>query len=117
SASNQLNNLAGSLPSLNQQQRQQLSDSLAQASAGAGGDPKLQQSLKTASDALKKGDVQAAQQALQAAAQEAQSVGAQDNFQGDVNQALTGLQQAKGPLAQQASGRQVQDSAQGQTQQ
>ncbi|MDQ6742471.1 MAG: hypothetical protein M3Z97_06120, partial [Candidatus Dormibacteraeota bacterium] len=106
SASNQLNNLARSLPSLNQQQKQQLSDSLAQASAAAGGDPKLQQSLKAASDALKNGDVQAAQQALQAAAQETQSVGAQDNFQGDVNQAINGLQQAKGPLAQQASGQQ-----------
>jgi hypothetical protein len=114
-ASNQLNDLGRSLPSLNQQQRQQLSDSLAQASTAAGGDPKLQQSLKSASDSLKNGDVQAAQQALQAAAQETQSVGAQDNFQGDVNQAINGLQQAKTPLAQQASA--GQQGASGQDQQ
>jgi hypothetical protein len=116
SASNELNNLASSLPSLNSQQRQQLSDSLAQASAAAGGDPKLQQSLKNASDALNKGDVQAAQQALQAAAQESRSLGAQDSFQGDVNQAVNALQQAKTPLAQQASGQQGQGQ-QGQGQQ
>jgi hypothetical protein len=113
SAQKELNNLAGSLPSMSEQQRQQLADSLAQASASAGGDPKLQQSLKNASDSLKKGDVQAAQQALQAAAQEAQSVGASEDFQGDVNHASNALQQAKGPLAQQASGQQ---SASGQSQ-
>jgi hypothetical protein len=106
SAQKELNNLAGALPSMNEQQKQQLADSLAQASASAGGDPKLQQSLKNASDSLKKGDVQAAQQSLQAAAQEAQSVGASEDFQGDVNQATNGLQQAKGPLAPQASGQQ-----------
>lgn len=116
-ASSQLDNLAKSLPSLNQQQRQQLSDSLAQASSAAGGDPKLQQSLKSASDSLKQGDVEAAQQALQAAAQEAQSVGAQENFQGDVNQAINGLQQAKAPVAQQASGQQGQQGESGQGQQ
>lgn len=115
SAQKELNNLAGSLPSMNEQQRQQLADSLARASASAGGDPKLQQSLKNASDSLKKGDVQAAQQSLQAAAQEAQSVGASEDFQGDVNQAINGLQQAKGPLAQQASGQQSQ-AGQGQDQ-
>jgi hypothetical protein len=106
SATKELNNLAGALPTMNEQQKQQLADSLARASASAGADPKLQQSLENASDSLKKGDVQAAQQALQAAAQEAQSVGASEDFQGDVNQAINGLQQAKGPLAQQASGQQ-----------
>src|SRR6202022_3256944 len=100
SAQSELNNLAQSLPNLSQQQQQQLADSLAQASASASGDPKLQQSLKKASDALKKGDVPTAQQA----AQESQSVKASEDFQGDVNQAVNGLQLAKAPLAQQASG-------------
>jgi hypothetical protein len=104
SAQSELNNLAQSLPSLSQQQQQQLANSLAQASASASGDPKLQQSLKQASDALKKGDVGAAQQTLQQAAQESQSVKASEDFQGDVNQAINGLQQAKAPLAQQAAG-------------
>jgi hypothetical protein len=104
SAQSELNNLAQSLPSLSLQQQQQLANSLAQASASASGDPKLQQSLKQASDALKKGDVGAAQQALKQTAQESQSVKASEDFQGDVNQAVNGLQQAKAPLAQQASG-------------
>jgi hypothetical protein len=114
SAQSELNNLAQSLPSLSQQQQQQLADSLAQASASASGDPKLQQSLKKASDALKKGDVPTAQQALQQAAQESQSVKASEDFQGDVNQAVNGLQQAKAPLAQQASGQTGQGQDQGQ---
>jgi hypothetical protein len=114
SAQGELNNLAQSLPGLTQQQQQQLADSLAQASASASGDPKLQQSLNKASDALKKGDVPAAQQALQQAAQESQSVKASEDFQGDVNQAVNGLQQAKAPLAQQASGQTGQGQDQGQ---
>jgi hypothetical protein len=114
SAQSELNNLAQSLPSLSQQQQQQLADSLAQASASASGDPKLQQSLKKASDALKKGDVPTAQQALQQAAQESQSVKASEDFQGDVNQAVNGLQQAKAPLAQQASAQTGQGQDQGQ---
>jgi hypothetical protein len=114
SAQSELNNLAQSLPSLSQQQQQQLADSLAQASASASGDPKLQQSLKKASDALKKGEIPTAQQALQQAAQESQSVKASEDFQGDVNQAVNGLQQAKAPLAQQASGQTGQGQDQGQ---
>lgn len=114
SGQSELNNLAQSLPSLSQQQQQQLADSLAQASTSASGDPKLQQSLKKASDALKKGDVPTAQQALQQAAQESQSVKASEDFQGDVNQAINGLQQAKAPLAQQASGQNGQGQDQGQ---
>lgn len=105
-AAGELGNLAQSLPNLSTAQRQQLAQSLAQAADAASGDPKLSSSLRDASNALQKGDTQAAQQALQAAAQQAQSVAASEDFQGDVNQAINGLQQAKGPAAQEAQAQQ-----------
>ncbi|HXM57848.1 MAG TPA: hypothetical protein VOB72_20795 [Candidatus Dormibacteraeota bacterium] len=124
-ANSELNKLAQNLPNLSQQQQQQLAQSLSQAANAAGGAPKLQQSLQQASQALQQGNVQAAQQALQQAAQEAQALQGEDQFQGDVNQAINGLQQAKQPLENQAgqqgqngqNGQQGQSGQQGQGQQ
>src|SRR6266700_1233014 len=100
-ASGELSKLAQNVPNLSDQQRQQLAQSLGQAADAASGDPKLQQSLRQASQALQQGNTQAAQQALQAAAQETQAVNGEDQFQGDVNQAVNAIQQAKGPLESQ----------------
>src|SRR5499433_2857082 len=84
-ASSELNKLAQNLPNLSQQQQRQLAQALSQAADAASGDPKLQTSLRNAAEALQRGDTAAAQQALQSAAQEAEAVGGEDQFQGDVN--------------------------------
>jgi hypothetical protein len=115
-ASTELKNLASSLPSMNAADRAATAQALASAAQAAQGDPQLQQSLQKASDALKNGDVQAAQQALQEAAQQVQQTGQEDDFQGDAAQAVNGLQETKGPLAQAAQSQSGQGQSQGQSQ-
>jgi hypothetical protein len=115
-ASTELKNLAGSLPSMNAADRAATAQALASAAQAAQGDPQLQQSLQKASDALKNGDVQGAQQALQEAAQQVQQTGQEDDFQGDAAQAVNGLQETKGPLAQAAQRQSGQGQSQGQAQ-
>jgi hypothetical protein len=114
--SQELKNLAQQVPNLSQGQRQQLASSLDQAAEAAKADPKLSQSLKNAANALRNGDTRAAQQALQAAAQQAQSTAGQQDFEGDVNQATNGLQQAKQASARQAAADQQGQGQQGQGQ-
>jgi hypothetical protein len=111
-ASTELKNLANALPNMSASDRAATAQALAAAAQAAQGDPKLQQSLQKASDALKNGDVKGAQQALQEASQAVQETGQEDDFQGDAAQAVNGLQETKGPLAQAA---QSQGSGQGQT--
>ena len=103
-ASSELNKLAQNLTNLSPQQQQQLAQALSQATSASSGDPKLQESLRQAAQALQRGDTAAAQQALQGAAAEAQSLNAEEQFEGDLNQAINGLQQAKQPLEAQAAG-------------
>jgi hypothetical protein len=114
--SQELKNLAQQVPSMSQQEQQQLANSLDQAADASKADQKLSQSLRAAAGALRGGDTKAAQQALQSAAREAQATSAAQDFQGDVNQASNGLQQAKQAAAQQAAADQGQQS-QGQGQQ
>jgi hypothetical protein len=115
--SQELKNLAQQVPNMSQQQQQQLASSLDQAADASKGDQKLSQSLRNAASALRSGDTKAAQQALQSAAQEAQATSAAQDFQGDLNQASNGLQQAKQAAAQQAAADQGQQGQQGQGQQ
>jgi hypothetical protein len=115
--SQELKNLAQQVPSMSQDQRQQLASSLDQAADASKADPKLSQSLKNSASALRSGDTRAAQQALQAAAQQAQSTAGEQDFQGDVNQATNGLQQSKQASARQAAADQQGQGQQGQGQQ
>jgi hypothetical protein len=103
-ASSELNKLAQNLTNLSPQQQQQLAQALSQAASTSSGDSKLQESLRQAAQALQRGDTAAAQQALQGAAAEAQSLNAGEQFEGDLNQAINALQQAKQPLESQAAG-------------
>ncbi|HSR26783.1 MAG TPA: hypothetical protein VLW53_24760, partial [Candidatus Eisenbacteria bacterium] len=77
-ASSELSKLAQNLPNLSAQQQQQLAQSLSQAANAASGDQKLQQALSQAAQALQQGNVPAAQQSLQQAAQEAQALQGED---------------------------------------
>jgi hypothetical protein len=106
-----LQHLASSLGSLSSQERQQLASSLSEAARAASGDQRLSQDLQRASQALQRGDSAAAQQALQQAAAQLQQTAGQGQFQGDLNQAINGLQQAKLPLEGQGQGGQGQRSS------
>lgn len=116
-AATALQQLSKSVPQMSAGDRQQLAQALQQAAQAAQqGDPKLAQSLQKAASALQQGDTQGAQQALQAAAQEEQALAGEDQFQGNANQAISGLQQVKQPLAQQANQGQQGQQGQGQGQ-
>jgi len=119
-AASDLRNLASSLGSMSQADQQSLSQSLAQAAqaATATGNPQLGQSLQKASDALKNGDTAAAEAALNQAAAQTDQLQSGEDFAGDAAQAANGLQQAKGPLEQQAQSQaQGGQGSQGQVQQ
>lgn len=102
-AGTELRNTASGLDKLSQADQRKLADSLDKAAAqSASGNPKLSQSLRKASDALKAGDRAAAAQALQQAADAADQEAAKDDFNGDSAQVVNELQKAKGQLEKQA---------------
>jgi hypothetical protein len=102
-ASDAMKKLGDSLNAMTPADQAALAQQLAQAAQNAqSGNPQLGNALQKAADALKRGDTSAAASALaQAAAASDQLAGSQD-FQGDLAQAVNGIQAAKGPLVEQA---------------
>ena len=96
-----LRNLGSQLQNLTPQQRQELAQALAKA-AQQSQDSKMQSSLNAASSALQRGDVAAAQQALNDTASQLDSLQQQQNTDQAVASAINGLEAARQELATQA---------------
>jgi hypothetical protein len=96
---------AAQTPPDSQSQANALADSLQQAAADlAAVDPQMAQSLQQAADALRSGNGQDIQEALEQAAQQLAEAGQQASGQDRLSETLENIQQARQQLAQQQDG-------------
>ena len=113
----QLENLAASLEQMSAAEREALAQELGQQAAQlAATDPTTAQALQDAAQALERGDLQAAAEALQQASQQVSNTQAAAANQQAVQQALSNTQAARQQIAQAGQQGQGQQAQQGQGQ-